>query len=288
MRLTQILFLIFVISIPFLFSFDPISFINIISPSNHYGKKTDIAYGEFERQKLDIYIPNYLEEVNKNSTVVVYFHGGGWEFGDKKKYKFIASRLTKEGYIVIIPNYRVYPNAVFPAFVEDAALAVAWIKKNLNNYAIHTKNIYLMGHSAGAHIASLLTSDKRYFDRAGVNGEDIAGFIGMAGPYNFLPLTNNKRKKIFPKKLRFNSQPINFVDGIKIPYLLLHGVDDMTVLPRNSKTLAEKILSTNGNVTLKLYEDTNHREIIMPFVPGFRNYTPTLHDIVNFINYNNK
>lgn len=280
-------FLIIGTSIPFIFSCSPTTLINVVSPSNHYDKKTNIAYGKYERQKLDIYIPNYLEEEHKNSTVIVFFHGGGWDSGNKNKYKFVASRLTLEGYTVVIPSYRIYPNVVFPTFIEDAALAIAWLKNNQNDYSINTDKVYVMGHSAGAHIASLLTADKRYLESAGISVSYIAGFIGLAGPYNFLPLTSDKLKKIFPKEIRTNSQPINFVDGTEVPYLLLHGTDDKTVWPQNSQTLAEKILSKNGNVTLQLYEGINHIGIISPFIPGFKNSTPTVQDIINFINSNN-
>lgn len=280
-------FLIIVTSILFLFSCSPTTLVNIVSPSNHYDKKTDITYGKYERQKLDIYIPNYSEEEHKNSTVIVFFHGGGWDSGNKNKYKFVASRLTLEGYTVVIPNYRIYPDVVFPAFIEDAALALAWLKNNQNNYSINTSKVYVMGHSAGAHIASLLTADKRYLENAGISDTYISGFIGIAGPYNFLPLTSNKLKKIFPEETRTNSQPINFVDGTEVPYLLLHGTDDKTVWPRNSKTLAEKILSKNGSVTLQLYENISHVGIISPFIPGFKNSAPTVQDIITFINSNN-
>ena len=275
--------------IVFLFFYNPKSLVNFVSTTHHFEKITDLAYGDMERQKLDIYIPNkIINKSNVRKIVIVFFHGGGWELGSKESFKFIATRLTKEGYIVILPNYRLYPEVVFPAFIEDAALAVSWLHNNLEKYAIDSDRVYLMGYSAGAQIASLLSTDEQYLIKVGVGANYIAGFIGLAGPYDFLPLKSNTRKKIFPEKIRKTSQPINYVDGNEVPFLLLHGNDDRTVLPKNSQSLAEKIRSKNGNVTLRLYDNIDHSKILAPFVPGLNDFAPTLQDIVSFINSNNK
>lgn len=275
--------------IALLFACSPLTLVNLASSTDHFEKITDVAYGSIDRQKLDIYIPKETNnENNANRVLVVYFYGGAWESGSKNKYKFIAATLTQQGYTVAIPDYRLYPEVVFPSFVEDAALAIAWLQKNHEEYISHVERIYLMGHSAGAHIASLLTTNEQYLNKAEVNTENLAGFIGLAGPYNFLPLKSNKLKKIFPEKIRTSSQPIKYIDGNEMPILLLHGKKDTTVLPKNSESLAEKIKSKNGNVTLRLYENTNHTKIIAPFIRGFEDSAPTVRDIVSFINSNNR
>ncbi len=275
--------------ITLLFACSPLTLVNLTSSTDHFEKITDVAYGDMGRQKLDIYIPKEANNINDASRVlVVYFYGGGWDSGSKNKYKFVASTLTQQGYTVAIPDYRLYPEVVFPSFIEDAALAIAWLQKNHEQYLSHVERIYLMGHSAGAHIASLLTTNEQYLNKADVRTENLAGFIGLAGPYNFLPLKSKKLKKIFPEKIRTSSQPINYIDGHEVPILLLHGKKDTTVLPNNSESFAEKIKSKNGDVTLHLYENTNHTKIIAPFVRRFENSAPTIQDIVNFINSNNR
>lgn len=272
-----------------LFACSPLALVNLATSTDHVEEISDLAYGELDRQKLDIYVPTKIK-VNDNSgrVLVVFFYGGAWDSGSKEKYKFIASSLTKHGYTVAIPDYRIYPNVKFPTFVEDAALAIAWLQNNHEQYFSHVERIYLMGHSAGAHIASLLISDDQYLKNVQVSTANLAGFIGIAGPYNFLPLRSKKLKKIFPKELRRSSQPIYFIDGNEAPFLLLHGKKDTTVVPENSKSLAEEIKSKNGNVKLRLYENTSHTKIIAPFVRGFENSAPTLQDIVSFINLNNR
>lgn len=253
--------------------------VNLISPTDHYTKIANVSYGDLERQKLDIYVPN--EEI-RNNILIVFFYGGSWDSGSKNKYKFVASALTEQGYTVVIPDYRLYPEVIFPEFMHDAARSIAWLQTNHQDlkYIEHT---FLAGHSAGAQIASLLATNEQYLKSAGANVQSLVGCIGLAGPYNFLPLSSKRLKEIFPEKIRENSQPINFLDGNEMPFLLLHGLNDTTVLPRNSETFADKISRLRGKVTAKYYPNVGHVEIIKPFVNGFDASVPTVRDINKFI-----
>ncbi|MEM7401756.1 MAG: alpha/beta hydrolase [Pseudomonadota bacterium] len=231
------------------------------------------------RQKLDIYVP--MEGI-RNNILIIFFYGGSWDSGNKEKYKFVASSLTEQGYTVAIPDYRIYPEVIFPDFMQDAALSIAWLQKDGKNLQ-HVEHTFLAGHSAGAQIAGLLATDDQYLENANADIQALDGFIGLAGPYNFLPLSSKRLKEIFPENDRDNSQPINFVDGDEMPFLLLHGLKDKTVLPRNTETIADKINSMRGRVTVKYYSDVGHVEIIKPFVRGFENSVPTIQDINKFI-----
>lgn len=253
--------------------------VNLISPSDHFYKISNVSYGSLNRQKLDIYVPT--EEI-RNNILIIFFYGGSWDSGSKDKYKFIASSLTEQGYTVAIPDYRIYPEVIFPDFMQDAALSIAWLQAENENLQ-HIEHTFLAGHSAGAQIAGLLATDDQYLESANADLLALDGFIGLAGPYNFLPLSSKRLKEIFPEKNRSNSQPINFVDGNEMPFLLLHGLKDKTVLPKNSKTLAEKIHSVRGKVVAKYYPDVGHVEIIKPFVRGFEKSVPTIQDINEFI-----
>ena len=275
--------------IVFLFVYNPKKLVNFVSSIYQFDKLTDITYGELDRQKLDIYLPKKTpNKSGKQNVVVVFFHGGGWKLGNKNENKFVASRLTNEGYTVLIPNYRLFPEVTFPAFVHDAALSISWLHNNHEKYSINAKNVYLMGYSAGAHIACLLTTDQKYLSNMGLKKNYIAGFIGLSGPYDFLPMKSESRKKIFPEKFRFSSQPIQFVDGEEPPFLLLHGKEDKVVLPKNSTSLAKKIQSKGGSVVLRIYEEIDHSSIMAPFVIGFNKTAPTVDDIVMFINSTKK
>jgi acetyl esterase/lipase len=276
------IFLVVIFQIIFLSACSPLSLVNLTSPSGHYEKNSDVAYGEENRQKLDIYTPKEVSsQQDENKVLVIFFYGGSWDSGSKEKYKFVASRLTQLGYKVVIPDYRIYPEVTYPSFVEDAALAVAWLQNNKKMESI--ERVYLMGHSAGAQIAGLLASNEEYLKNAGVNSEYISGFIGLAGPYNFLPLRSNKLKIIFPEKIRSSSQPIHYIEGNEVPFLLLHGRNDGIVVPENSISLADKITQKNGDVTLRLYDETGHVKIMKPFIGGQDATTQTLQDIQQFI-----
>jgi len=253
--------------------------INLISPSGHYEKISDLPYGDLERQKVDIYIPN--PEIRKN-ILIVFFYGGSWDSGNKDAYKFVASSLTQHGYTVAIPDYRLFPEVIFPEFMQDAAKSVAWLQGN-NEQLKNIDQIFLMGHSAGAQIAGLLVSDQSYLQDEGVEVEKLSGCIGLSGPYNFLPLKSNRLKNIFPEAVRDDSQPINFIDGDEVPFLLLHGLTDKTVLPKNSETFAERIRGSNGKVTINLYENVDHVKILKSFVRGFEESVPTIKDMNQFI-----
>ena len=277
-----IIFLVAIFQMLLLTACSPLALVNLTSASGHYEKHSDLAYGELNRQKLDIYLPSESDaHHDENKVLIIFYYGGSWDSGSKDKYKFVASSLTKQGYKVAIPDYRVYPEVKYPSFVEDAALAVAWLQETKIMQGI--ERVYLMGHSAGAQIAGLLASDEKYLENVGVNSEYLSGFIGIAGPYNFLPLRSNKLKSIFPENIRSSSQPIHYIEGNEVPFLLLHGRDDGIVVPENSISLADKITEVKGDVTLRLYNATGHVKIMKPFISGPNTTTRTVQDIQQFI-----
>lgn len=116
------------------------------------------------RQKLDVYRPKKMMPPAK---VVIFFHGDSWRNGSKTDHRFVGQALTSRGFVVVIPDYRVYPQVIFPAFVEDGASAVRWVRDNISTYDGDKNQLYLMGHFAGSHIAALLTLDFRYLHAVG-------------------------------------------------------------------------------------------------------------------------
>ncbi len=218
-------------------------------------------------------------------ATIVFFYGGGWEDGSREKYRFAASQLTDLGYIVVLPDYRKYPEVVFPEFIEDAAEAVSWVSREIGNYGGDPDNIWLAGHSAGAQIAALLHYDESWLSRDASQMKPC-GLIGLSGPYDFLPITGATLKLIFPESLRDASQPINYVDGTEQPALLIHGAGDTIVLPRNSESLADKINATGGNARLILYPDENHAAVVLALAKPFRFLAPVVTDIHQFVGAN--
>lgn len=233
--------------------------LDALTPAGANTAITDIAYGALPRQKLDVYRP---QEPGPH-PVIVFFYGGGWESGERGPYRFVAESLTRHGYVVVIPDYRVYPEARFPTFIEDAAQAVRWARDNAGQYGGDPTRLFLMGHSAGAHIAAMVALDGRYLARVGMERRALKGFIGLAGPYDFLPLTSDKFKKILAAPDMAQTQPITFADEGAPSMLLLHGLDDTTVLPRNSVNLAARLRENGATVDARYYPNMAHVGILL-------------------------
>ncbi len=254
--------------------------INAVSPSAHYERFSDVGYGPEERQRLDVYAPRGLPT---RAPLVLFFYGGGWNGGTRKNYEFVAASLTRAGFVVMIPDYRLYPEVRFPAFVEDGAGALAWALDNAERYGADPSRVYLMGHSAGAHIAALIGMDDRYLSSFGRDPAALTGFIGLSGPYDFLPIESGYLLEVFPEPNRAASQPINFVSERSPPALLIHGGEDDIVEPGNSERLAARLRSFGVPVTLKLYPETGHARVVVALAPRFDFIAQTLDDCVAFI-----
>lgn len=259
----------------------PLGALDALTPAGDYAATLDIAYGPRPRQRLDVYVPAGPAVTR---SVIVFFYGGNWQFGDKAGYRFVAEALTRHGHIVVIPDYRVYPAAVFPGFVEDSARAVAWVTGNIARYGGNADAVHLMGHSAGAYNAAMLALNTPYLRAVGVPRERIAGVIGIAGPYDFLPLTDPTLRTIFgPEATRARTQPINFVDRSAPPMLLVTGADDTTVRPRNTRRLAARLKEEGVLVREVVYPDQGHIDIILGLSSRLRGNSRLADDIEAFV-----
>jgi acetyl esterase/lipase len=233
-------------------------------------------YGKASRQAWDLYRP---EAADPDGPVVIFIHGGAWTSGGPELYRFLGRRLAALGWTVAIPGYRLHPDVTFPVFVEDAAAAVAAIKRAVAS----DRPVFLMGHSAGAHIAALLALDPTYLAAVGLSPcADVAGLIGLAGPYDFLPIGPAYRA-IFPEPLRAASQPIAFAPGRHPPALLLHGADDGVVEAADSTLLAEALTRGGTRATAKLYDGVGHIGIIAAFSVLLADRAPAVADIEAFV-----
>ena len=260
----------------------PVTVLNAMVPESGYQRDTDLPYGELPRQRLDIYRPAQFSE-GKLPTVI-FFYGGGWEAGEKANYKFVAEALTSQGMMVVIPDYRVFPEVVFPAFVEDAAKAVAWTKDHIANYGGDPEQLFVGGHSAGAHIAALLSLDEKYLRQVDLQPQQLRGMIGLAGPYDFLPLQSQTLLQIFGDEAsQWHSQPVNFVDTGHPPMLLLVGNDDRTVLPRNTHHLADKLEQYGNEVEVKEFEGYGHVAMVAKLARPLRGEGALLTPIAQFV-----
>lgn len=253
--------------------------LNALTSRRGYAIEAGIPYAAGPRHVLDIYTP---DGAGPGTPVVVWFHGGGWDSGSRSLYLFAAQALASGGVIVAMPDYRLHPEVTFPAFVEDAALAVAWAARKLA--AGRRRPLFVGGHSAGAQIAALVALDRHYLQAAGLDRDAIAGFIGLSGPYDFLPLTEDRYKAVFPEPVRAASQPIAFVDASAPPMLLLTGDADRTVRPGNTTRLAAAIRRCGGRVREIAYPGVGHLGTVAALarvLPGHK--PPVRSDILAFI-----
>ncbi|QND54900.1 alpha/beta hydrolase (plasmid) [Phyllobacterium sp. 628] len=255
--------------------------LNIATSSGGASVVHDIAYGSDKRQTLDVYMPRDA----RSAPVAIFFYGGTWQSGDKATYTFVASALAAKGIVVLVPDYRLYPQVRYPAFLQDGAAVVRWAKDHARTYGGNPSKIYVVGHSAGAYNAAMLTLDKQWLDQQKLApSRDIKGFVGISGPYDFLPFDDKKVADIFsPARTPETTQPINHVGPGNPPVLLLHGESDDVVYPRNSTALAAKLRAAGSPVALKLYPGVGHIGIIGAMGSPLRFLAPTLNDTADFI-----
>lgn len=257
----------------------PISLANELISRAGYHVVNDLAYGADPRQKLDLYVPDH-----PNGTVLVFFYGGGWQSGNKAMYPAFGQAFAAQGILTAVADYRLHPQVRYPAFIEDSAKATAYVRAHAAQYGGDAKKLFISGHSAGAYNAMMLAADPKYLKAAGTDLNQVCGVIGIAGPYDFLPLTDPSYIATFEGNNRPDTQPITYIDGKRPPMLLAYGTSDTTVEPRNSISLAAKLRSFGSDVTVKAYPHTGHIGIIMSLEPGLRWTTGLRADMLEFIN----
>lgn len=260
----------------------PARLLNAMISKDGYRIERGIVYGEEARQKLDLYIP---DEIQQASKVVIFFYGGRWEYGSRNDYLFIGQALAAKGIITILADYRLYPDVRYPAFIEDGARAIRWAKNTVADHGGNPDEIYLMGHSAGAYIAAMLALDPKYLAAVDMVPDDLAGMIGLSGPYDFLPIKDPVVQEIFSSNPLVETQPIHYAASKTPPLLLLTGNDDRTVLPRNSENLAAAINARGGEATIKVYERVAHIGIILSLATPFRWLAPVLNDVLDYLGH---
>ena len=238
----------------------------------------DISYGKQKWQQLNI----YPQKNNQQAPVVIFIYGGGWHKGSKEQYHFVADGLTRKGYLVVIPDYIKYPAGRFPTFIEDIALATAWVKKNIVSYGGDPNQMLLVGHSAGAHTGALLVTDPSYFNRVGLTPADVTGFVGLSGPYNFTPKAPQYSKTFGQQNFEL-MKVNNHVDGTEPPIKLIHGQGDRTVGQFNFDTFRNKLQASGHTVVTKLYgRDIGHVDTVLKTHPWFAGEIDVADEIDHF------
>lgn len=255
--------------------------LNLAAEKRGYAVHEGVVFEPAHGLKLDVYQPVDAHD----APVVVFFYGGRWEKGTRQEYRYVGAALAARGIVTVIPDYRKYPEVKLDGFMQDATTAVGWTHTHIARYGGNPGSIFLMGHSSGAHIGALLATDASWLQRVGMQPRDLAGFIGLAGPYDFAPFKARDLVGMFgntPAEQR-RSQPVAFVDGDEPPMLLLQGTSDHTVWPKNATSLANALREHNEPVELHLYPGVGHSGILLSLSRPFRHHDPALADTLAFM-----
>lgn len=242
-----------------------------------------VRYGADKQQKLEMFVPAKAATPGP-FPVVVFIHGGGWDSGDPYDYRFVARALAPEGYAVVVAGYRLYPHAKFPGMLEDGAAALRWVQDHARQYGADPDRVVLMGHSAGAYNAAMLALDRQWLGREGLDANRLRGVIGLAGPYDFLPLDTDETRHSFGGAGDLAAtQPINFARADAPPLYLLTGDDDHTVRPRNSQALAKAMTAAGRPTTAELLHGVSHTKIVMLLAMPFARDRTVLDRVLAFL-----
>jgi len=252
--------------------------VNSLAKFGDYSLSSDLRYGSHSANKLDIYQP---ERAAKGT--IIFFYGGCWgacETLPKEQYRFVGQTLADKGYLVIIPDYRLYPNVLFSEIMHDAVSVVDWVVENGSDFGAQDDRVILMGHSAGAHIGAMLTTNEDYL------GEDkhdhLSSFIGLAGPYAF-KYDQPYQYKLFSEMTYEQSQPYYFVDGNEPPMLLLYGGDDKKVHVTNINKMRTVLEDYDGQFEARMYDGVNHAQILGALSIPLRERYQVADDITKFL-----
>jgi acetyl esterase/lipase len=268
---------------PLLASCSAVGAFNAVVPSEAGARRVveGASYGPDPRQKLDVYAP---AAPVRNAPVVQFIYGGSWDSGERASYAFVGEALAARGIVAAVVDTRQVPAVRFPAFVEDSAAATVWLKSNVAALGGDPRRLFVMGHSSGAYNAAMLAVTPLYVRTAGLKGRVYAGLIGLAGPYDFLPLDVRATRAAFgayPDLPR--TQPVVVAARGAPPAFLATGAQDRTVLPRNTAALAKRLRELGVPVVEKVYPEVGHAGILTALAGPFRDRAPVLDDVVAFV-----
>ena len=258
----------------------PFGVINSLANSENVSVSTGISYGSHEKQRLDIYRPVRMKGP---LPTILFFYGGSWKRGSRENYAFVGHALAQQGFVVVISDYRLYPEVKFPTFVYDGAQAIAWITENIAKYGGLDKNIHLMGHSAGAHIAALLVLDEEYLGKFKLGKDTLGRWVGLSGPYAFYPSKIHSVKDVFEGNAENLVRPISRVGRGAPDALLIHGSHDTAVSPENSTAMAHRMNEIGNSAFALVYEGVGHGMTVGSLTFPFTGMASTLKDAVFFL-----
>ncbi len=217
----------------------------------------DISYAPGgTRHSLDVYVQR---KPSGPRPVVVFIYGGTWITGSKEELGWVGVALARFGYVAVVPDYRIYPDGVWPRFLEDNAAALRWARDNAPRFGGDPSNLILIGPSAGAFNAVSLAVDRRWLSAKGMDPQrDLRAVVGLAGPYEMIPDTDQLETVLGPANRAAKIHPITYADGRSPPLLLVLGDKDPQIRASDSEELAAKVRGYGGLAEVRHYSVTHN------------------------------
>lgn len=243
----------------------------VVGQSKGYALKEDVSYYNAEAQETDDYLKErckldiYYPTDTTNVATVVWFHGGGLEFGQKD----IPDGLEEKGIVVVSVNYRLHPKVEHPEYIKDAAAAVAWTFRNIHNYNGSPDKIFISGHSAGGYLASMIGMDKTYLADHEIDADKIAGLIPFSG-HTITHFTIRKERGINGTQPIIDKYaPLFHVRKETPPMLLITGNRELELLGRyEENAYFYRMMKVVGNEEIALMElDGYGHNMVYPAIP---------------------
>ena len=256
--------------------------LNATVPTSTYRRSDALAYGSDPRQQLDVYQP--AASVG-NAPLVVFFYGGSWSSGERGDYRFVGEALASRGIVAVVADYRLSPAFRYPAFVRDSARAVRWAFDHAAEFGADGSRIFVMGHSAGAYNAAMVALDPRWLTAEGLTPSRLAGWIGLAGPYDFLPIVDAQTRIAFNwPDTPADSQPLMHASPASPPALLLAAANDSVVNPqRSTGALAQRLKAGGVQVESALFDGVSHVTLLGSMAQVLSARAPVLQHVIRFV-----
>jgi len=235
-------------------------------------RERDVPYADFgEENLLDVYYNSHLKKAN---DVIVFVHGGSWNSGSKDTYWFLGKNFARKGKVMVIINYSLSPKSTYENMALDCTKAVKWVKENIAKYGGNPDRIFVMGHSAGGHLAALINQDPVYFERAGIKNP-IKGVI-LDDPFGldihqYMKSQINTNDKYMPGFLKVFTEdeknwmiasPIYTIDKISNPYLLFVGGNTYESIKTQTPAYYQTLKQNHKSVYFEEIKNKKHVAMI--------------------------
>lgn len=260
----------------------PLTALTAISPGADTRVAEGISYAPGPRNQLDVYAP---PGASGKSPVVLFIYGGNWVSGSRAEYAFVGRALAARGFVAMVADYRLYPQVSYPDFLDDVAQAVAWTVKQAPRYGGDPQQLFVMGHSAGAYNAAMMALDPKWLAKVGLTPSVLRGWIGLAGPYDFLPVHNETTRPVFHyPNTPPESQPIKHVSAQAPAALLIAPRKDDLVDPaRNTGALAARLRAAGVPVRERYYDNVGHISLLVSLAAPAQWLAPAMDEVAHFV-----